>query len=64
MALAGAAFGNALVAAACAAAAAKAVRRLDAEIAVAAGDGALESRWLLWLHDALAALELSLDQAA
>ena len=47
-----------------AAAAEEAVRRVDAEIAVTRRRmRALEKRWLPWLHGALAALELSLEQA-
>ncbi len=58
------AFRAALLAGARAAAADEAVRRLEAEIAVTRRRmRALDKRWLPWLRDALAALELSLEQA-
>ncbi len=61
---ASAAFQAALLAGSRAAAADEAVRRLDAEIAVTRRRmRALDKRWLPWLRDALAALELSLEQA-
>jgi V/A-type H+-transporting ATPase subunit D len=54
----------ALLAGARAAAADEAVRRLEAEIAVTRRRmRALDKRWLPWLRDALATLELSLEQA-
>lgn len=58
------AFRTALLAGARAAAADEAVRRLEAEIAVTRRRmHALDKRWLPWLRDALATLELSLEQA-
>lgn len=58
------AFRAALLAGARAAAAAEAVRRLETEIAVTRRRmRALDKRWLPWLRDALATLELSLEQA-
>lgn len=61
---AAAAFQAALLAGSRAAAADEAVHRLDAEIAVTRRRmRALDKRWLPWLRDALAALELSLQQA-
>ncbi len=57
------AFHAALRAGARAAAANEAVRRLDAEIAVTRRRmRALDKRWLPWLRDTLATLELSLEQ--
>ena len=47
-----------------AAAAAEALRRVDAEIAVTRRRRrAIDKRWLPWLHDSLRALDLSLEQA-
>ena len=61
---AAAAFRAALLAGARAAAADEAVRRLEAEIAVTRRRiRALDKRWLPWLRDALATLELYLEQA-
>jgi V/A-type H+-transporting ATPase subunit D len=58
------AFEAALVAAIRSAAADEAVRRLDAEIATTRGRvRALEKRWLPLLQEALAQVELSLEQA-
>ena len=58
------AFQTALLAGARAAAADEAVRRLDTEIGVTRRRmRALDKRWLPWLRDALATLELSLEQA-
>jgi len=58
------AFRAAMLAGARAAAADEAVRRLEAEIAVTRRRlRALDKRWLPWLRDALATLELSLEQA-
>jgi V/A-type H+-transporting ATPase subunit D len=57
------AFRAALLSGARAAAADEAVRRLEAEIAVTRRRArALDKRWLPWLRDALAALELTLEQ--
>lgn len=57
------AFHGALLAGARAAAADEAVRRLDAEIALTRRRmRALDKRWLPWLRDTLATLELSLEQ--
>lgn len=59
-----AAFREALVAGIRTAAAEEAVRRVEAEIAVTRRRlRALEKRWLPWLQEALAELELSLEQA-
>jgi V/A-type H+-transporting ATPase subunit D len=58
------AFQAALLAAARAAAAQEAVARLESEIAVTRRRmRALDKRWLPWLRDALATLELTLEQA-
>ena len=58
------AFQAALLAGARAAAVDEAVRRLDAEIAVTHRRmRALDKRWLPWLQNSLATLELSLEQA-
>ena len=57
------AFRAALLAGARAAAAQEAVTRLESEIAVTRRRmRALDKRWLPWLHDALARLELTLEQ--
>jgi len=55
---------EALLAGVQAAAADEAVRRIEAEIAVTRRRlRALDDRWLPWLTDRLAALEISLEQA-
>lgn len=57
------AFRTALLAGARAAAAQEAVARLESEIAVTRRRmRALDKRWLPWLHDALARLQLTLEQ--
>jgi V/A-type H+-transporting ATPase subunit D len=59
-----AAFRTALLAGARTAAAEEAVRRLDAEIALTRRRiRALDKRWIPWLRESLAALDLALDQA-
>jgi len=64
LAPAAAAFRSALLAGVRTAVAEDAVRRVEAESAVTRRRlRALEKRWLPWLHDALAALELSLEQS-
>ncbi|HTY73594.1 MAG TPA: V-type ATP synthase subunit D [Actinomycetes bacterium] len=59
-----AAYHDAVVAGARTAAADEALRRIDAEIAVTRRRlRALEKRWVPWLEESLAALELALEQA-